>query len=107
MHSKLVHGKACDRRCPFMHSKRKKTSRCLGNKDITSFKVCFNFIVVLPLTIGNDHLRVVLLARPIHPPFDNGNSAVKSLVHILVQVLNGIYGRTYLHIDVHVVLGYR
>ncbi len=24
-HSRLVHGKACDRRCPIMHSKREKT----------------------------------------------------------------------------------
>ncbi len=25
MHSRLVHGKACDRRCPVMHSKGEKT----------------------------------------------------------------------------------
>ncbi len=105
MHFRLVHSKVCDKRCPVMHSKGEKTPRCLGSKDITSFKVCFNFIVVLPLTIGNNYLCVVLLARRIHPPFDNGSSTVKSFVHILVQVLDGRYGRTYLHVDVHVVLG--
>ncbi len=107
MHSRLVHGKACDRRCPFMHSKREKTPRCLGSRDITSFKVCFNFIMVLPLTISNNHLRIVLLAMPICLPFDNGNSMVRSLVHILVHVLDGRYGRTYLHVDVRVVLNYQ
>jgi len=98
MHSKLMHGKASDRRCPFMHSKRKKTPRCLGSRNITSFKVCFNFIVVLPFTIKNNHMRIVLLTMPIRLPFDNGNSTVRTLVHILVQVLNSRYGRTYLHV---------
>ncbi len=105
MHSKLVQGKACDRRCPFMHFKREKTPRCLGSRDITSFKVCFNFIVVLPLTISNNHLRVVLLAMPIRPPFNNSSNTVRSLVQILVQVLDDRYGRTYLHVDVRMVLG--
>jgi hypothetical protein len=79
--------------------------RCFGSRDITSFKVCFNFIAILPLTIGNDRLRVVLLARRIRPPFNNGNSMVRSFVHILVQVLDDRYGRTYFHVDVRVVLG--
>ncbi len=61
--------------------------------------------MVLPLTIGNDRLHVVLLAKCIRSPFNNSSSTVRSLVHILVQVLDGKYGRTYLHIDVHVVLG--
>jgi len=60
--------------------------------------------VVLPLTIGNDRLHVVLLAKHIRSPFNNSISTVRSLVHILVQVLDGRYGRTYLHIDVRVVL---
>jgi hypothetical protein len=84
MHSRLVHGKACDRRCPALHSKGEKTPRCLGSRDIASFKVCFNFIAVLPLTIGNDCLPVVFLAKHIRLPFDNGSSTVRSLVHILV-----------------------
>ncbi len=105
MHSRLVHGKACDRRCPFMHSKREKTPRCLESRDITFFKVCFNFIAVLPLTISNNHLCIILLAMPIRLPFDNGNIMVRSLVHILVHVLDGKYGRTYLHVDVRVVFG--
>ncbi len=88
-----------------MHSKGKKTPWCFGNKDIVCFKVCFNFITVLPLTIGNDRLQIVFLARRIHPPFDNDSSTIRSLVHILVQVLNGRYGRTYLLVDVHMVLG--
>jgi len=70
-----------------------------------SFKVCFNFIAVLPLTIGRYQFRVVILARHIPLPFDNGNSTVRSLVHIFVQVLDGRYGQTYLHVDVRVVLG--
>jgi hypothetical protein len=70
-----------------------------------SFKVCFNFIAVLPFTIGNDRLRVVILARHICSPFDNGSSTVRSLVHILVQVLDGRYGQTYFHVDVRVVFG--
>jgi hypothetical protein len=41
----------------------------------------------------------------IHPPFNNGNSTIRSLVHILIQVLDGRYGRTYLHVDVRMVLG--
>jgi len=102
MHSRLMHSKACDRWCPFMHSKREKMPRC---RDITSFMVCFNFIVVLPLTISNNHLHIVLLAMPIRLPFNNSSSTVRSLVHILVQVLDGKYGRTYLHVDVRVVLG--
>jgi hypothetical protein len=105
MHSKLVHGKACDRRCPIMHSKGKKAPQCFGSRNIASFKVCFNFIAVLPFTVGNDCMRIVLLARHIHPPFDNGNSKIRSLIHILVQVLDSKYGRTYVHVDVHVVLG--
>jgi hypothetical protein len=84
MHSRFVHDKACDKQCPIMHSKGEKTPQCLKNRNITSFKVCFNFIAVLPLTIGNDRMRIVLLARCIYPPFDNGSSTVKSLVHILV-----------------------
>ncbi len=84
MHSKLMHGKACDRRCPIMHSKREKMPRCLGSKDIASFKVCFNFIAVLPLTIGNNRLRVVLLDMHICLPYNNSSGMVKSLVHILV-----------------------
>jgi hypothetical protein len=92
MHSKLLHGKACDRRCPVMHSKGKTTPRCLESKDIASFKVCFNFIAVLPFTIGNDRLRVVLLAKRIRSPFDNDSSTVRSLVHILVHVLDDRYG---------------
>jgi hypothetical protein len=59
----------------------------------------------LPLTIGNDRLHVVLLAKRIRSPFNNSSSTVRSLVHILVQVLDDKYGRTYLHIDVRVVLG--
>jgi hypothetical protein len=77
--------------------------RCLRSRDMASFKVYFNFIPVLQLTIGNDCLRVVLLARHIHLPFDNGSSTIKSLVHVLVQVLDDIYGRTYFHVDVRVV----
>jgi hypothetical protein len=88
-----------------MHSKGEKTPQCFRSRDIASFKVCFNFITVLPLTIGNNRLQIVLLARRIHPPFDNDNSIVRSLVHILVQVLNGRYGQTYLHVDVRMVLG--
>ncbi len=49
-----------------------------------SFEVCFNFIMVLLLTIGNDRLRIVLLAKHIHPPFDNGSSTIRSLVHMRV-----------------------
>ncbi len=105
MHSRLMHGKTCDRRCLVMHSTGEKMPRCLGSRDIASFKVCFNFIVVLPLTIGNNCLHVVLLARHICPPFDNGSSMVRSLIHILVHVLDSRYGRTYLHVDVRVVLG--
>jgi hypothetical protein len=61
--------------------------------------------VILPLTIGNDRLRVVLLARRIRTLFNNDSSTVRSLVHILVQVLDDRYGRTYLHVDVRMVLG--
>jgi len=61
--------------------------------------------VVLPLTIGNNRLHIVLLAKHIRSPFNNSSSIVRSLVHILVQVLDGRYGRTYFHIDVHMVLG--
>jgi hypothetical protein len=61
--------------------------------------------MLLPLTIGNDRLRVVILAKHICLPFNNGSSTVKSLVQILVQVLDGRYGQTYLHIDVRMVLG--
>ncbi len=105
MHSKLMHSKACDRWCPAMHSKGKTMPWCLGSINITSFKVHFNFIVVLPLTIGNVHLRVVLLAKHICSPFNNGSSTVRSLVHIFVWVLDDIYGWTYFHIDVRMVLG--
>jgi hypothetical protein len=42
---------------------------------------------------------------PIRLPFNNGNSMIKSLVHILVQVFDDKYGQTYLHVDVRVVLG--
>ncbi len=88
-----------------MHSKEEKMPQCFGSRDIASFKVCFNFIAVLPLTIGNNHLHIVLLARRIRSPFDNGNSTVRSLVHIFIHVLDGRYGRTYFHVDVRVVLG--
>ncbi len=92
MHSRFMHRKACDKQCPVMHSKGEKTPRCLRSRDIASFKVCFNFIAILPFTIGNDHMCVVLMARHIHPPFDNNNSMAKSFVHIFVQVLDGRYG---------------
>jgi len=92
IHSRLMHDKACERWCLVMHSKREKTPRCFESKDIASFKVGFNFIAVLPLTIGNDRLCVILLARRICPPFNNNNSTVRSLVHILVQVLHDRYG---------------
>jgi hypothetical protein len=61
--------------------------------------------VVLPLTIGNDCMRIVILARHIRSPFDNDNSTVRSLVHIFVQVFDQRYGQTYLHVDVRVVFG--
>jgi len=107
MHSKLVHNKACDKRCLVMHSKGKKMPGCFESRNIASFKVCFNFIAVLPLTISNDRLRVILLARCIRPPFDNNSSTIKSLVHIIVHVFDGRYGRTYFHVNVRVVLGYQ
>ncbi len=66
---------------------KKKRCHDASEAEIASFKVCFSFIAVLPLTIGNDHLRIILLAKHIHPPFDNGNSTVRS------------------HVDVHVVFG--
>jgi hypothetical protein len=50
-------------------------------------------------------MRIVLPAMPIRLPFENSSSTVRSLVHILVQVFDGIYGLTYLHVDVRVVLG--
>jgi hypothetical protein len=49
----------------------------------------------LPLTIGNDRLCVVIPAMHIRSPFNNGNSTVRSLVHILVTWSGPLYTYVY------------
>ncbi len=83
MHSRLVHSKACDRRCPVMHSKGEKTPQCFGSRDIASFTWCANHRFRRKGTKQGTHVMLIMATIP--PPLLYCNSFI-SKTYILTRV---------------------